>query len=152
MPELLDQLNAEQRAVAEQTEGPLLVLAGAGSGKTRAVTYRIAHLIEANRVPPWSILAVTFTNKAADQMRERVAHLLAERRVEHNGDGIGVDSRSRPQIYTFHSLCVRLLRREIERLGYNSGFAIYDDDDQMKLAKTCLAELGLTDSALPPRA
>src|ERR1700683_899470 len=98
MSDLLDQLNSEQRAVAEQTEGPLLVLAGAGSGKTRAVTYRIAHLIENHRVPPWNILAVTFTNKAADQMRERVARLLADRRVEQNGDGAGGDARSRPHI------------------------------------------------------
>lgn len=152
MFELLDQLNIEQRAVAEQTEGPLLVLAGAGSGKTRAVTFRIAHLIETHHVPPWSILAVTFTNKAADQMRERVARLLAERRIEAEGDAAGGDARPRPQIFTFHSLCVRLLRREIERLGYTSDFAIYDDDDQTRLVKTCLADLGLSDQGLPPRA
>ena len=152
MPELLDQLNSEQRAVAEQTEGPLLVLAGAGSGKTRAVTYRIAHLIEAYRVPPWNILAVTFTNKAADQMRERVARLLAERRSAAGIEERVIDPRSRPQVSTFHSLCGRLLRREIERLGYTRDFAIYDDDDQTKLVKTCLTELGLADRAFPPRA
>src|SRR5580698_6434515 len=129
MSDLLDQLNSEQRAVAEQTEGPLLVLAGAGSGKTRAVTYRIAHLIENHRVQPWNILAVTFTNKAADQMRERVARLLADRGIGANSEIAGGDARPRPNIYTFHSLCVRLLRREIERLGYSSDFAIYDDDD-----------------------
>jgi DNA helicase II / ATP-dependent DNA helicase PcrA len=162
MTHLLDQLNSEQRAVAEHTEGPVLVLAGAGSGKTRAVTYRIAHLIESLGVPPWNILAVTFTNKAADQMRERVARLLAERRdyreaeTEANSDdaaayGGGVDGRSRPQIFTFHSLCVRLLRREIERLGYSRDFAIYDDDDQAKLVRACLTELGLNDGAFPPR-
>jgi DNA helicase-2/ATP-dependent DNA helicase PcrA len=151
MSELLDQLNSEQRAVAEQTEGPLLVLAGAGSGKTRAVIYRVAHLIENHRVAPWQILAVTFTNKAADQMRERVARLLADRRSQAE-PGSPTDPHSRPQIFTFHSLCVRLLRREIEPLGYTSDFAIYDDEDQTKLVKACLAELGLTDHALPPRA
>ena len=162
MTHLLDQLNSEQRAVAEHTEGPVLVLAGAGSGKTRAVTYRIAHLIESLGVPPWNILAVTFTNKAADQMRERVARLLAERRNNAETDaeadrgdaaayGGGVDGRSRPQIFTFHSLCVRLLRREIEPLGYSRDFAIYDDDDQVKLVRACLAELGLNDGAFPPR-
>jgi ATP-dependent DNA helicase UvrD/PcrA len=155
MPQLLDQLNSEQRAVAEQTEGPVLVLAGAGSGKTRAVTYRIAHLIESRAVPAWSILAVTFTNKAAEQMRERVARLLGERTSPDAGSGpvfgAGLDGRVRPQIFTFHSLCVRILRREIERLGYSRDFAIYDDDDQTRLVKACLAELGLTDRAFPPR-
>ena len=162
MSQLLDQLNSEQRAVAEQTEGPLLVLAGAGSGKTRAITYRVAHLIEARDVAPWAILAVTFTNKAADQMRERVATLLAERaapdgeaaadRGPAGGFGGGVDGRARPQIFTFHALCVRILRREIERLGYSRDFAIYDDDDQTRLVKTCLADLGLGDRVFSPRA
>jgi len=159
MSDLLEQLNSEQRAVAEHTEGPVLVLAGAGSGKTRAVTYRIAHLIESHRVPPWSILAVTFTNKAAEQMRERVAGLLAERRRpdgEADGNpwssGGGIDGRARPQIFTFHALCVRLLRREIEPLGYSRDFAIYDDDDQTRLVKSCLAELGLGDRLFTPRA
>src|SRR5215469_340657 len=158
MTHLLDQLNSEQRAVAEHTEGPVLVLAGAGSGKTRAVTYRIAHLIESLGVPPWNILAVTFTNKAADQMRERVARLLAERRnvLEPDSEdgaayGGGVDGRSRPQIFTFHSLCVRLLRREIERLSYSRDFAIYDDDDQIKLVRACISELGLNGEKFPPR-
>ncbi len=155
MTDLLEQLNSEQRAVAEHTEGPVLVLAGAGSGKTRAVTYRIAHLIESLGIPPSNILAVTFTNKAADQMRDRVARLLAERRDYREADaddaatrGGGVDGRSRPQIFTFHSLCVRLLRREIEPLGYSRDFAIYDDDDQTKLVRACLAELGLDDGGV----
>jgi DNA helicase II / ATP-dependent DNA helicase PcrA len=156
MAHLLDQLNSEQRAVAEHTEGPVLVLAGAGSGKTRAVTYRIAHLIESLGIPPWSILAVTFTNKAADQMRERVGKLLVERRDDAEPDsaaayGGGIDGRSRPQIFTFHSLCVRILRREIERLGYSRDFAIYDDDDQAKVVRACVSELGLNGDALPPR-
>jgi DNA helicase-2/ATP-dependent DNA helicase PcrA len=162
MTHLLDQLNSEQRLVAEHTKGPVLVLAGAGSGKTRAVTYRIAHLIESLGVPPWNILAVTFTNKAADQMRERVARLLAERRNNSDVDGEadsegaatyggGLDGRSKPQIFTFHSLCVRLLRREIERLGYSRDFAIYDDDDQVKLVRACVSELGLNGDAFPPR-
>ena len=157
MPQLLDQLNSEQRAVAEQTEGPVLVLAGAGSGKTRAVTYRIAHLIESLAVPPWSILAVTFTNKAADQMRERVARLLGERMSPDAGSepasnfARGLDGQAGSQIFTFHSLCVRILRREIECLGYGPDFAVYDDDDQTRLVKACLAELGLTDRAFPPR-
>ena len=158
MSDLLEQLNSEQRAVAEQTEGPVLVLAGAGSGKTRAVTYRIANLIESRGVPPWSILAVTFTNKAAEQMRERVARLLADRRRSEDSPesgrshGGGIDGRPRPQVFTFHSLCVRLLRREIEPLGYGRDFAIYDDDDQTRLVKSCLAELGLADRIFTPRA
>jgi DNA helicase-2/ATP-dependent DNA helicase PcrA len=157
MPQLLDQLNSEQRAVAEQISGPVLVLAGAGSGKTRAVTYRIAHLIESCAVPPWNILAVTFTNKAAEQMRERVARLLGERiRADAGSEtarslGGGLDGRAQPQVCTFHSLCVRILRREIEPLGYSRDFAIYDDDDQTRLVKACLGELGLTDRIFLPR-
>jgi len=153
MSDLLDELNSEQRAVAEHVEGPLLVLAGAGSGKTRAITYRIAHLIETHRVAPRNILAVTFTNKAADQMRDRVARLLASRR-EH-GSALeasdGEDGRARPQISTFHSLSVRILRREIEALGYGRDFAIYDEDDQTRLLKACLTDLGLSEKLFPPR-
>ncbi|HEV3279497.1 MAG TPA: UvrD-helicase domain-containing protein [Terriglobia bacterium] len=159
MPDLLEQLNSEQRAVAEQTEGPLLVLAGAGSGKTRAIIYRIAHLIENHRVPAWNILAVTFTNKAADQMRDRVVRLLGERQStgsESPGSGAespgtGLDGRAKPQVSTFHSLCVRILRREIEPLGYGRDFAIYDEDDQTRLLKACLTDLGLSDRLFTPR-
>jgi DNA helicase-2/ATP-dependent DNA helicase PcrA len=159
MPDLLEQLNSEQRAVAEQTEGPLLVLAGAGSGKTRAIIYRIAHLIENHRVPAWNILAVTFTNKAADQMRDRVVRLLGERQSTGSefpgggaeSPGTGLDGRAKPQVSTFHSLCVRILRREIEPLGYGRDFAIYDEDDQTRLLKACLTDLGLSDRLFTPR-
>ena len=133
MPNLLDQLNIQQRAAVEQTEGPLLILAGAGSGKTRVITYRIAHLIEARGVPPESILAVTFTNKAAAQMKERVAKLL-DGRVELRAGA--------PHVSTFHSFCVSVLRRHIDHLGYSRDFSIYDDDDQQRLMKTCIQELG----------
>src|ERR1035438_10446929 len=105
MQNLLDQLNIQQRAAVEQAEGPLLILAGAGSGKTRVITYRIAHLIEVKGVPPQSILAVTFTNKAAAQMKERVAKLLS---------GVGDDLRGGPHVSTFHSFCVSVLRRHID--------------------------------------
>jgi DNA helicase II / ATP-dependent DNA helicase PcrA len=160
MSDLLDELNSEQRAVATETEGPLLVLAGAGSGKTRAITYRIAHLIETHRVAPWNILAVTFTNKAADQMRDRVAALLARLRQQGPdvNDGAGakefpgaIEGRGKPLIATFHALCVRILRREIEALGYGRDFAIYDEDDQTRLLKACLADLGLSDKIFTPR-
>lgn len=141
MVDLLAQLNPMQREAAEHTEGPLLILAGAGSGKTRVITYRIAHLIEQGGAPPQGILAVTFTNKAAGQMKERVMALVEERR---GGPG--------PQISTFHSFCVRLLRRDIHRLGYTRDFVIYDEDDQQRLVKACLRELGLSDPVATPRA
>ncbi|MGH9432773.1 MAG: ATP-dependent helicase [Terriglobia bacterium] len=140
MADLLAQLNPRQREAVEHTEGPLLILAGAGSGKTRVITYRIAHLIGAG-VPPASILAVTFTNKAAAQMKERVSAL-----VEEPPEGPG------PQISTFHSFCVRVLRRDIQRLGYTRDFVIYDEDDQQRLVKACLRELGLSDQMATPRA
>src|SRR5262245_8929837 len=105
-------LNPQQLAAVEATEGPVLILAGAGSGKTRVITYRVAHLIQNKGAQPYSILAVTFTNKAADQMKNRVRSLL------HAGRS------SDPVISTFHSFCVRLLRREIEALGYNRDFTI----------------------------
>jgi len=140
MAGLLDQLNPQQRAAVEHTEGPVLILAGAGSGKTRVITYRIAYLIGEKRVPPESILAVTFTNKAADQMKERVARLLNE------------NLETWPHISTFHSFCVRVLRRNIDRLGYSRDFSIYDEDDQARTIKTVINELGLGDQVASPRA
>jgi ATP-dependent DNA helicase UvrD/PcrA len=139
MHSLLEQLNAQQRAAVEHAGGPLLILAGAGSGKTRVITYRIAYLIEVCSIPPENILAVTFTNKAADQMKDRVAALLE-----------GKISRL-PHISTFHSFCVSVLRRHIERLGYTRDFTIYDEDDQQRAVKVAGQELGLSDWISSPR-
>ena len=147
MADLLDQLNPQQREAVEHSEGPVLVLAGAGSGKTRVITYRIAYLISARGVPPQEILAVTFTNKAADQMKERVAALLAE------------SLETWPHISTFHSFCVRVLRQDIARLSpsesgqrYSSGFSIYDEDDQLRMVRRASEELGLGERIISPRA
>ncbi len=140
MSHLLDALNREQRAAVELTEGPILILAGAGSGKTRVITYRIAFLIEARAVPPESILAVTFTNKAADQMKARVSKLLPEH------------LETWPLISTFHSFCVRVLRRDIHRLAYSRDFSIYDEDDQERVVKASIVELGLSGQIASPRA
>lgn len=119
---IYDTLNAEQREAVFHTEGPLLILAGAGSGKTRVLTHRIAYLIEEKGINPWNILAITFTNKAAGEMRERV------------DDIVGFCSES-IWVSTFHSTCVRILRRHIDRLGYDNNFTIYDSDDQKTLMK-----------------
>ena len=140
MPHLLEALNPQQREAVELTEGPLLVLAGAGSGKTRVITYRIAHLIDSRDVAAQSILAVTFTNKAADQMKERVAKLLSR------------ELTGWPEISTFHSFCVRVLRRHIGRLGVSRDFSIYDEDDQQRVMKSSIEELGLGEMMLSPRA
>ncbi|MGI6161151.1 MAG: ATP-dependent helicase [Christensenellales bacterium] len=129
-------LNKMQRLAVEHGDGPLLILAGAGSGKTRVLTYRIARLIEEG-VPPWQILALTFTNKAAAEMKERIAALT--------GSGRGVWAS------TFHSFCVRILQRDIEKLGYEKNFSIYDDSDQMSVIKECLKELGLSEDYYEPR-
>lgn len=128
-PILLDSLNTEQRSAAEHNTGPLLILAGAGSGKTRVMTHRIAHLIINKNVDPESILAVTFTNKAAGEMRERVDDLLASSNLPKT-----------PMISTFHSLCARLLRREAKYIGLKSNFVIYDDKDQLAFIKRLLKE------------
>jgi DNA helicase-2/ATP-dependent DNA helicase PcrA len=135
--DFLKGLNAQQREAVAHTEGPLLILAGAGSGKTRVITHRIAHIITARRVPPSAILAVTFTNKAAGEMRERVAALLADHPLT-----------SQPNISTFHSFCVRLLRRDGDPLaairpGFTRRFNIYDDDDQLAIIKSTYRALGL---------
>ena len=118
----LETLNPPQREAVQHTEGPLLILAGAGSGKTRVLTHRIAYLIEEKGVNPWNILAITFTNKAAGEMRERVDKIV----------GFGAESI---WVSTFHSTCVRILRRYIDRLGYDNSFTIYDTDDQKTLMK-----------------
>ena len=119
---IYDTLNEQQREAVYCTDGPLLILAGAGSGKTRVLTHRIAYLIEEKGVNPWNILAITFTNKAAGEMRERVDNLV----------GFGSESI---WVSTFHSTCVRILRRHIDRLGYDTNFTIYDTDDQKTLMK-----------------
>ena len=137
---LLDQLNERQREAVQHTEGPLLVLAGAGTGKTRVITYRAAYLVEKG-VPPQSILCVTFTNKAAEQMKNRIADLLR---------ATGRDA-SEMWISTFHSFAARLLRREATRLGLPRDFAIYDDDAQTGAVKLALQQLGLSDRDYPPR-
>ena len=137
---MLDKLNAQQREAVVTTEGPLLVLAGAGTGKTRVITYRVAHLIELG-VPGSAILAVTFTNKAASVMKERISDLLRS---------TGRDA-SEVWVSTFHSFCARLIRRESQHLGLPRDFAIYDDDDQTAAVKRALAQLDLSTDDYPPR-
>jgi DNA helicase-2/ATP-dependent DNA helicase PcrA len=136
---LFDDLNPSQREAVAATEGPVLVVAGAGSGKTRVLTYRIAHLIRDLDVSPYSILAITFTNKAADEMKQRVARLV--------GGGI---SRSM-WVSTFHSACVRILRREASILGYTSAFSIYDDIDARRLVEFCIRDLDLDPKQFPAK-
>src|SRR5438132_4514567 len=135
----LSGLNPQQREAVTHGEGPLLVLAGAGSGKTRVITYRIAWRIGERGVPPYQILAVTFTNKAANEMLSRVERLVPN---------IG----ARPWIGTFHSTSLRMLRRYADRLGYTKSFAIYDTSDQLTLVRRCMRELQMSDDAFPPRA
>jgi ATP-dependent DNA helicase UvrD/PcrA len=136
---LLDELNPQQREAVESTEGPLLILAGAGSGKTRVITYRIAWLIENAGARPSSILAVTFTNKAAEEMRERVGRLVP------------LAGASRPWVSTFHSFCVRILRDDGKSIGLRRDFSIYDEDDQTRVVKACLRHLGLAEKELQAR-
>ena len=144
MQHLLDKLNPQQREAVEAVDGPVLILAGAGSGKTRVITHRIAYLIERRGVAPDSILAVTFTNKAAGEMAERVEQL------------IGHASLAKPVVATFHSFCVRMLRRDIEALrigneGLTKSFAIYDEADQQAVVKAAMRRMSLDDKQLTPR-
>jgi DNA helicase-2/ATP-dependent DNA helicase PcrA len=141
---LLEKMNPQQRAAVEATDGPVLILAGAGSGKTRVITHRIAYLIEAKGVAPDSILAVTFTNKASAEMGERVDKLLAGTTL------------AKPLLSTFHSFCVRVLRRDIEALrigdkGLTRSFAIYDESDQQAIVKQAMRRMSLDDKTLTPR-
>src|SRR5690606_39352909 len=121
-------LNEEQFEACTTTEGPLLILAGAGSGKTRAITHRIAYMIGERGIAPWSILAITFTNKAAQEMKERVRQLVG-------------DTAETMWISTFHSACVRILRRHIEELGYKRDFTVYDTYDQKARSEEHTSEL-----------
>ncbi len=144
--DFLQGLNPQQQAAVAHVEGPLLLLAGAGSGKTRVITHRIAHLMHAHHVPGPAIVAVTFTNKAADEMRQRVGDLVG-----------GIGSREAPLVSTFHSFCVRLLRRDGERLadlrpGFTRRFTIYDDDDQLALIKSIFRAIGLDEKFMQYRA
>ncbi len=136
---LLAGLNDPQRSAVRHREGPLLVLAGAGSGKTRVLTHRIAYLLATDQARPGEILAITFTNKAASEMRERV------------GDLIGRSVRAM-WVTTFHSTCARMLRADAERLGYSRGFTIYDESDSLRMMKRCMTELGIDPKRYPPRA
>ena len=136
---LLAGLNPPQREAVEHTEGPLLVLAGAGSGKTRVLTHRIAYLLATGVARPGEILAITFTNKAAAEMRERVAQLIGR-------------SVRAMWVTTFHSACARMLRADAEKLGYSRAFTIYDEGDSLRMLKRCLTELGVDPKRFPPRA
>ena len=143
--DFLSGLNPQQREAVEHFEGPLLILAGAGSGKTRVITHRICYLIKTRNVPGSSILAVTFTNKAAGEMKERVMRLL--------GAGGATDA---PTVSTFHSFCVRVLRRDGDALaqirpGFTRNFQIYDDDDQLAIVKRVFKQLGLDEEFMKYR-
>ena len=134
----INTLNDKQKEALLATKGPLLILAGAGSGKTKVVTSKIAYLIEELQVPSWKILAITFTNKAANEMRDRVSKLIDE-------------DISSMWIGTFHSICVRILRKNIDKVGYSSSFTIYDRDDQITVVKEAIGELGLDRDIYKPR-
>src|SRR5512139_3812504 len=135
--DFLDSLNPPQKEAVLYTDGPLLILAGAGSGKTRVIAYRIAYLVGSGIADPEAVLAVTFTNKAAEEMRERVASL------------VGATS-SGMWISTFHALCARLLRREAPHVGLSRDFVIYDSSDQLAAVKQALKQLGIDDATVQP--
>ncbi len=130
MEELLEELNPKQKEAVLETDGPCLVIAGAGSGKTKVLTYKISYLMKEKNIKPWNILAITFTNKAASEMKERVQALVG-------------DATDDIWLGTFHSICVRILRKFIDRLGYDTSFAIFDTTDQKTLIKNCMKELNI---------
>ncbi len=135
----VNQLNPEQKKAVLATEGPLLIMAGAGSGKTRVLTHRIAYLIATRKAPPWAILAITFTNKAAREMQERVSKLVGP-----EGRDIWVS--------TFHSMCVRILRKDVERIGFTSNFSILDSSDQLSVIRNCMKDLNIDTKKFEPKA
>ena len=138
MQEILKGLNDKQYEAVVNTDGPVLVIAGAGSGKTKVLTHKIAYLIQEKNVLPWNILAITFTNKAANEMKERAVALVGE-----NAKDIWMG--------TFHSICVRILRKHIDKLGFDSSFIIFDTSDQKTLIKKCLKELQIDDKQFPEK-
>ena len=139
MNEIIEELNEKQKEAVLNTEGPCLVIAGAGSGKTKVLTHKIAYLMQEINIKPWNILAITFTNKAANEMKERVENLVGE---------VAKDM----WIGTFHSICVRILRRYIDRIGFTSSFIIFDSSDQRTLVKQCLKQLNIDDKMFTDRA
>lgn len=132
MENLLQELNKEQYEAVVNTEGPELIIAGAGSGKTKVLTYKVAYLLNEKGIKPWNILAITFTNKAANEMKERIEKI------------VGQDSKD-IWLGTFHSICVRILRKHIDKLGFSSNFLIFDTLDQKSLIKECMNELNIDD-------
>ena len=138
MSDILKGLNDKQYEAVVNTEGPCLVIAGAGSGKTKVLTHKIAYLIGEKGALPWNILAITFTNKAANEMKERI-------------EGLVGDATKDMWIGTFHSICVRILRRFIDRIGFESSFIIFDTSDQKTLIKQCMKELEIDDKLLNDR-
>ncbi|MGG6312886.1 DNA helicase PcrA [Paenibacillus macerans] len=138
--EAVSRLNPQQRKAVETTEGPLLIMAGAGSGKTRVLTHRIAYLIATRKAPPWAILAITFTNKAAREMQDRVSRLVG-----------GAEGRD-IWVSTFHSMCVRILRRDIERIGFSSNFSILDSTDQLSVIRNCMKDQNIDTKKFEPKA
>ena len=138
MQEILEGLNDKQYEAVVNYEGPSLVIAGAGSGKTKVLTHKIAYLIQEKNVKPWNILAITFTNKAANEMKERVEKLVGEAARDM-------------WIGTFHAICVRILRRYIDRIGFEKSFVIFDTGDQRTMIKNCLKELNIDDKMFTDR-
>lgn len=148
MSSLLADLNDKQREAVTTVDGPVLILAGAGSGKTKTLVHRIAYLIGEKKIKPWNILAVTFTNKAAQEMKARIQHLLGYKGPANSR----TQSQHLPIMGTFHSICVQILRREIEILGYKKTFNIYDSDDQLTVVKKVMKDLGYDTKQVAPQA
>ncbi len=139
MIDLIEGLNNKQKEAVLQTDGPCLVIAGAGSGKTKVLTHKIAYLVGEKNVAPWNILAITFTNKAANEMKERIGKLVG-------------DIANDMWLGTFHSICVRILRKYINCIGYDNSFVIFDTTDQKSMVKACLKELQIDDKLFNERA
>lgn len=153
MSKILNNLNDKQIEAVTHFKGPILVISGPGSGKTRVLTHRVAYLIEEFSVNPWNILAVTFTNKAANEMKERISKLLKKDSLGFEGNFSDLrDDRNLPTVGTFHSVCVRILRKNLHLLDYENSFVIYDDADQQILIKRVMKELNIPDKQFNPRA